>query len=105
MMRSILKRPQAERDIEECFVYIGERNLDAVFAFLLSVEKSLELLATAPYIGFPRSFPDSGIEGLRMWLVEGFKNYEIFYLVDDDSVDVVRVLHAARDIAKIFRRR
>jgi plasmid stabilization system protein ParE len=29
MTYHIFKRPQAERDIEECFVYIAEDNLDA----------------------------------------------------------------------------
>jgi plasmid stabilization system protein ParE len=28
MNYEVRKKPQAERDIEECFVYIGEDNLD-----------------------------------------------------------------------------
>jgi len=33
-MNNVTKRAQAERDIEECFIYIGEENLDAGVRFL-----------------------------------------------------------------------
>ena len=33
MSRETRKKPQAERDIEECFVYIGENNLDKAVYF------------------------------------------------------------------------
>jgi len=33
MPHEIFKRPQAERDIEECFVYIAEDELDTRFVF------------------------------------------------------------------------
>lgn len=40
MKLSILKRPSAERDIEECFVYIAEDNPDIGIAFLVAVEET-----------------------------------------------------------------
>ncbi len=102
MTRSILKRPQAERDIEECFVYIGSGNLDAALRFLDAIEDSLETISENPLIGSPREFYNIGDKNLRMWLVTGFENYEIFYLVEDEIIDVVRVLHSARDLEGIF---
>lgn len=102
MKRLILKRPKAERDIEECFVYIGSENLDAALRFLLSVEESLELLAANPEIGVVREFVSSKYSGLRMWPVSGFDKYEIFYLQNETSIDVICVLHSARDIKSIF---
>ena len=44
MPLQIFKRPQAERDIEECFVYITEDNLDIAVSFLGAIEGSLEKL-------------------------------------------------------------
>lgn len=102
MKRLILKRPKAERDIEECFVYIGTENLDAALRFLISVEESLELLARNSEIGVVREFASSKYFGLRMWPVRGFDRYEIFYLQDETSIDVVRVLHSARDLKSLF---
>lgn len=101
MKRRILKRPQAERDIEECFVYIGEDNFDAALSFLTAVEKSLDLLSAFPFSGSKRNF-GPGYGELRMWVIGGFEKHEIFYLINDESVDVVRVLHSARDIRSIF---
>ena len=35
-MNNVTKRTQAERDLEECFVFIGEENLDASVRFLVT---------------------------------------------------------------------
>lgn len=56
MTRPIFKRPQAERDIEECFVYIAEENLDIGISFLVAVEDSLEQLSRMPLIGRVKAF-------------------------------------------------
>ncbi len=37
-----------------------------------------------------------------MWFVQGFERHLIFYRVLDDEVEILRVLHAARDIEGIF---
>jgi toxin ParE1/3/4 len=57
---------------------------------------------TQPQIGAPY---DSGIErlvGLRRVPVKGFEKYLLFYTPRIGDIDVVRVLHAARDIQRIF---
>jgi plasmid stabilization system protein ParE len=51
MSREIRKKPQAERDIEECFVFIGEDNLDIAVHFLVAVEDSIELISKNPFVG------------------------------------------------------
>jgi toxin ParE1/3/4 len=49
-------------------------------------------------------FTDPEFESVRVWHVRGFRNYLIFYRPIDNGVEVVRVLHGARDIEKEFRR-
>ena len=39
---------------------------------------------------------------MRRFLVRGFDNYLIFYLPQPGGIDVIRVLHGARDIDNIF---
>jgi hypothetical protein len=56
MIYEIFKRPQAERDIEECFVYIAEDNVDAGVVFLVAVEDSLEQLAASLFSEKPERF-------------------------------------------------
>jgi len=39
---------------------------------------------------------------MRSFTIPRYPNYIVFYRVADPGVEVVRVLHAARDIDKIF---
>jgi toxin ParE1/3/4 len=40
---------------------------------------------------------------MRVWRVEGFERYLIFYRPVATGVEVVRVLHAASDIPTLFK--
>ncbi|MFC1707767.1 DDE-type integrase/transposase/recombinase [Planctomycetota bacterium] len=42
------------------------------------------------------------LAGIRMWSIRGFKNHLIFYRPSPEGLDVVRVLHGARDIPRIL---
>ncbi|MBA4182540.1 MAG: type II toxin-antitoxin system RelE/ParE family toxin [Acidobacteria bacterium] len=102
MSYRIFKRPQAERDIEECFVFIAEENLDTGVYFLVAVEDSLEQLAKFPLIGKQSEFQNKQFQNLRMWHVKGYENYLIFYTVIEETIEVIRVLYASRDIKDVF---
>ena len=102
MSYEVRKKPQAERDIEECFVFIGEDNLDIAVRFLVAVEDSIEQIGRNPFIGKTCEFKDSQIKNLRMWKVKGFTNYQIFYKIEENIIEIIRVLHGARDLPDIF---
>jgi len=55
-----------------------------------------------PQMGTPRQFRNSRLIGLRMWRVPGFEKHLIFYRVTEGGIEVVRVLHGARDIQRIL---
>jgi plasmid stabilization system protein ParE len=40
--------------------------------------------------------------GLRRWRVRGFENFMIFYHPLSNGIEIVRVLHGARDIESLF---
>jgi toxin ParE1/3/4 len=42
--------------------------------------------------------------GIRLWRIRGFERYLIFYRPIPDGIEVIRVLHGARDIDTIFER-
>ncbi len=42
------------------------------------------------------------LAGLRVWRVEGFEKHLIFYRATDDGIEVVRVVHGARDISSVL---
>lgn len=102
MPLQIFKRPQAERDIEECFVYIAEDNLDIAVSFLGAIEGSLEKLAEFPLLGKTREFQNKQLQGVRMWHVKGYENYLIFYAATHSAIEVIRIVHGSRDIEELF---
>ncbi|MEK7724621.1 MAG: type II toxin-antitoxin system RelE/ParE family toxin [Acidobacteriota bacterium] len=102
MNYEIRKKPQAERDIEECFVYIGEDNLDVAVHFLVAVEDSIEEIGRNPFVGSQRKFKNPQVKNLRMRLVKSFSNFQIFYTTQAETIEIIRVLHGARDLEDIF---
>ncbi len=77
--------------------------MNASDRFLRNIQKAFHKIAAMPGIGSPRDFENPELEGLRMFPVPGFPKVGIYYLTTDESVEIVRVLHGARDIASIFR--
>lgn len=56
-----------------------------------------------PAIGTQRAFRNRRYSSVRMWPIDGFERYLVFYRVLDDGVEVLRVLHGSRDIERLFR--
>jgi len=56
-----------------------------------------------PEIGAPKQNKNPLLAGLRSWPVQDFEDIRIYYLLREDVLPVVRVLHGKRDIAKILR--
>ena len=53
-------------------------------------------------MGAARPYRDPALEGLRMHPVRGFSEHLIFYLPLPDGIEIVRVLHAKRNIRRLF---
>jgi toxin ParE1/3/4 len=86
MSFEIKKKPQAERDIEECFVYIAEDNLDIAVHFLVAVEESIDEISRNPLIGAKREFKILQSLNVRMLLVKNFSNYQIYYVTNAETI-------------------
>ena len=89
--------PQAEADIDNHFAYIAIDNVEAALNFESAVFESLNQLCMTPLVGAERIFAHPRLSGLRMWIVKGFENYLIFYRPLEAHIEVIRVLHSARD--------
>ena len=78
--------------------------LDAAMRFLDSVDESIEALCKMPQIGAPKALKNPLLTGLRFSPVQDFDNILIFYVVQQDTLRVVRILHGRRDLMKILER-
>jgi toxin ParE1/3/4 len=45
---------------------------------------------------------NESIPALRVWPIDGFRNHLIFFHPTNDGVEIVRVLHGARDLEALF---
>ena len=100
-MKPIRITPKADHDIDECCAWI--RKAAAALKFLDSVEQTCSNLSQMPGIGSRRYAEIPLVHGVRMIRVKGFKNYLLFYLEREASIDIIRVLHGARDIPEALQ--
>jgi toxin ParE1/3/4 len=95
-MSRVTRRPEADDDLLEIAVYIGQDDLEASDRFIDQLTERFELLATQPEMG--RLRPELGPR-IRSFPVG---QYVVFYEPTPDGIDVVRVLSGARDIDALF---
>lgn len=98
MKRRVLRRPRALRDLAEHYEFIGVDSLAAADRFLLAAERSFQRLAAMPRMGRPWRSSIRRLAGIRVWGIPEFRNYLVFYRPLADGIEVLHVLHAARDI-------
>jgi toxin ParE1/3/4 len=55
-----------------------------------------------PEMGVTRDFDSPRLAGIRMFPVRGFDKYLVFYRLSGNAVEIIRVLHSARDVAGLF---
>ena len=101
-MARVLKRPQVLADLNEQGNFIANDSLEAALRFFDAAEATFAFLAENSLIGRACSFERTDLAGIRRWRIKGFENHLIFYRLSEDGVDIIRVLHGARDIEKVF---
>ena len=102
MTRRIVIRPKAGVDLDEQFSYIAANNFDAALRFFDAARQTFSQLAQMPGIGSVYNIENLRLVGLRKWAVRGFDKHLIFYVERDESIEIVRLLHAARDLPEIL---
>lgn len=91
-------RATAEQDIEDAVSYYrDEAGLETALAFVDALEAAIADLCNHPNIGTLRFAFELEIPDLRSLSLPRFP-YLVFYVPDDDRIDIWRVLHTRRDI-------
>jgi len=90
------RRPLAEADILEIWDFIADDSLAAADRWVDRLDEQFRMLAAQPMIGRAREELAPGVRSFP------FGRYVVFYMPMDDGIDVVRVLHGARDIDAVF---
>ena len=88
--------PYAAADLKEIWLYISDNSRNFADKTIEAILQKCKFIALNPKIGKTRH---DLIIDLRLF---PYKNYNIFYFITDDGVEIYRVLHSSRDVIQIF---
>lgn len=91
-MKRVLFRPEAEADLLSIAVHIAQDSTDRARSFVARLRERCNQLSAHPLMGRPR---DDLSDGMRS-IIE--RPYVLIYRVLDDTVEIVAILHGARDL-------
>jgi toxin ParE1/3/4 len=103
MNRKLIIRDRATQDLRQQANYIlGNGNVVVAEHFLQSAEATFAQILTVPRIGKSIDFGLERMGEVRQWRVKNFQDYLVFYRVEDEQIEILRVLHGSRDLADIL---
>ena len=96
--KPIVPREFANRDVDEAIAYyLSESSNEVALGFVAALERAYRHISRHPASGSSRYAVELNLAGLRSWPLRRFPHL-VFYVETNDSIDVWRVLHSARDI-------
>ncbi len=99
-------RHAASDDVVRQFrYYLATLNLaEVAVRFRDSVRRTVRVLCEHPRVGARYRSSNPQFQNLRSWPVAGFEAIRIYYLLDDDTMRIIRILHGKRDVKHILER-
>jgi len=102
-MTRIVRHRAVQDDLEVIVRYLAPRNLEATLRLIDALEATLNELAKFPGLGTHPSFLNAHRHrDVRFRLIAPFPNYMVFYREIEHVIEILHVLHGARDIPAIF---
>ena len=95
-MARVTRRPLAAADILDIWDHIAEDSLDQADRWVDKLDEKFKLIAAQPLMGRTRHELAADLRSFP------FGRYVIFYAPVDGGIDVVRLLHSARDVDAAF---
>ena len=96
---------QAARDdlVRQFRYYLVTLNLpDVAVRFRTAVRQTVQSLLQHPRVGPRYRSRNPQLQILRTWTVAGFEAIRIYYLLDEDTLRVIRILHGKHNIKRIL---
>ena len=100
-MNSYEFTPQAADDLFEIWVHIARDNIEAANRVEDAVLEGCVFVAQVPLAGQMRR--DLTNLPVRFWTIQRYPNYRIVYDPETTPVQIVRVLHGARNLPLLLR--
>lgn len=94
--------PAADADIDEAALHIAQDSEEHALRLYDAVETTFERLRKQPNAWPLCELGHPGLQGVRRCCVSGFRIYLVFYRVEGSVVEIIRVLHGARDVPAVL---
>jgi putative addiction module CopG family antidote len=95
--------PAADRDLDDQAAHLAaEASLETALRFYDAAGATFGKIASMPGVGERWQSANPRLTELRIWRVEGFDKHLIFYRSTADGIDIIRVLHGARDVDRVL---
>lgn len=92
-----------EDDLPRIYAFIAKNDPTAAERVLDVVEVTFRQIARHPECGMIFRTRNAKLQGLRMFPVNKFQNYLVFYRDEGESVRVLYVVHGARHLLRLFQ--
>jgi plasmid stabilization system protein ParE len=97
---------QAARDdlIRQFRYYLVEQNLPEIaLRFKSAVKRTVKALSQRPRIAPRYILRNTELKTLRSWPVAGFEALRLYFLLEHDTIRIIRILHGKRNVRAILQ--
>jgi len=98
-MRRVVFSKLAQRDVDDIWSYVAQDSIDAAEKVTDAVDRAVRQLSRMPGLGHERL----ELRG-RRYLVWSVYSYLVIYRYGPKTLTVVRIVHGARDLRRLFPR-
>ncbi len=100
----ITYRQAARDDVTGQFrYYLVKLNLPEVpVRFKEAVKRAVKAMSEQPRSAPPYRLRNPKLQNLRAWPIPGFEAIRLYFLVEDEAIKIIRILHGKRDVRRIL---
>ena len=102
MIYQIVPSAEADNDVFDIACYLSDQREGLGFRFYDCVDATYRQIADNPLLKGLGHFRQAEIRNIRICPVKDFPNHLIFYRIETDRIEILRVLHGARDYVNLF---
>ncbi|ODT98530.1 MAG: hypothetical protein ABS79_05725 [Planctomycetes bacterium SCN 63-9] len=95
-MATVNRSARAQQDLEAILDYLDAQNPETVDRFALKFDQMCNLYAAHPHIGASAEAYATNLRHFTVW------NYAIFYRPIPEGIEIIRIIHGARDLPNLF---
>ncbi len=101
----LFKHERAKQDLIDIYEYYVQRNETTARRFLEESRQAFDLILQMPGIGRRWNSPIAAMKNLRVTSISRrFNDYVIFYRPVTDGIQIIAIIHGARDLPAILHR-